>query len=98
MIEPAAYGVPVCFGPNTKNFKDVTELLLESRGAVVVKNREQLRDFIVRAYSQQKWAAEIGANAQSIVASQQGAADCSVRLLLKLLRPMMAKSRPTKAA
>ena len=29
MIEPAAYGAAVSFGPNTSNFRDVVALLLE---------------------------------------------------------------------
>ena len=28
MIEPAAYGVAACFGPNTRNFRDVVQMLV----------------------------------------------------------------------
>nr|MCS5629329.1 3-deoxy-D-manno-octulosonic acid transferase [Pirellulaceae bacterium] len=33
MIEPAAYGVTVCFGPNTSNFRDIVEMLLANSAA-----------------------------------------------------------------
>ncbi|HEV3341952.1 MAG TPA: glycosyltransferase N-terminal domain-containing protein, partial [Pirellulales bacterium] len=36
MIEPAAYGAAVCFGPNTRNFRDIVEQMLCERAAVVV--------------------------------------------------------------
>ena len=31
MIEPAAYGVAVSFGPNTQNFRDVVAALLAAK-------------------------------------------------------------------
>ena len=31
MIEPAAYGVATCFGPNTQNFRDVVAMLSDRR-------------------------------------------------------------------
>ena len=31
MIEPAAYGAAVCFGPNTWNFRDIVAALLGRR-------------------------------------------------------------------
>ncbi len=46
MIEPAAYGSAVCFGPNTWNFKDVVQLLLSSAAAHVVKDGRELQTFI----------------------------------------------------
>src|SRR5690606_20883116 len=33
MIEPAAYGVATCFGPNTRNFRDIVAALLAAGGA-----------------------------------------------------------------
>src|SRR5207344_3013030 len=33
MLEPAAYGAAVCFGPNTKNFRDIVAALLDANAA-----------------------------------------------------------------
>ena len=40
MIEPAAYGAAVLFGPNTDNFRDVVEALLSRRAARVVTDQD----------------------------------------------------------
>ncbi len=46
MIEPAALGVPVCFGPNTWNFRDAVDVLLELRRANVVRDVVELQAFL----------------------------------------------------
>ncbi|MBL9122031.1 MAG: 3-deoxy-D-manno-octulosonic acid transferase, partial [Planctomycetaceae bacterium] len=40
MIEPAAYGAAVSFGPSTRNFRDIVAALLGAEGAQVVQNGE----------------------------------------------------------
>ena len=37
MLEPAAYGAAISFGPNTRNFRDIVAQLLSAEGAVVVR-------------------------------------------------------------
>ena len=49
MLEPAAYGVATCFGPNTWNFRDIVSQLLAVDGAVVVHDEAELTDFVRRA-------------------------------------------------
>lgn len=85
MIEPAAYGVAVCFGPHTSNFRDVVELLLRREAAVVVEDGEQLRDFVRRCLEQPEFAAGLGSRAQQLVREQAGATDRTVALLGDLL-------------
>ena len=46
MIEPAAYGAAVSFGPNTRNFRDIVAALFERDAAVVVADGEQLLAFV----------------------------------------------------
>src|SRR4029079_7652805 len=41
MIDPAAYGVAVTFGPNTWNFKQVVDALLLNEAAVQVRTRAE---------------------------------------------------------
>ncbi|MCA9215446.1 MAG: 3-deoxy-D-manno-octulosonic acid transferase [Planctomycetales bacterium] len=48
MIEPAAYGSSVSFGPNTKNFRDVVQLMLAADAATVVRNGLELTEFLRR--------------------------------------------------
>ncbi len=42
MIEPAAYGAAVCFGPNTRNFRDIVAAMLAREAAVVVADGDEL--------------------------------------------------------
>ncbi len=85
MIEPAAYGAAVCFGPRTENFRDVVTLLLENDAARVVRNQQELTDFVRRCLEKPDWAHDLGHRAQQLVLSQQGATT-RTRLLLEGLR------------
>ena len=48
MIEPAAYGAAVSFGPNTRNFRDIVAQLLMADAAVVVRDGHDLTTFVER--------------------------------------------------
>jgi 3-deoxy-D-manno-octulosonic-acid transferase len=84
MIEPAAYGAAVCFGPNTWNFRDVAELLVDRGGAVVVRTGDELTRFIGRCLTDPGFADALGEKAATIVRSQQGAADRTIAWLRPL--------------
>jgi 3-deoxy-D-manno-octulosonic-acid transferase len=81
MIEPAAYGAAVAFGPNTWNFRDVVALLLAHEAAVVVRNQDELETFVRRCLADAAFAADLGSRAQQLVIEQQGAADRTLALL-----------------
>src|SRR5205085_3257612 len=57
MIEPAAYGAAVSFGPNTWNFRDIVSPLLGRDAAVVVQNEQQLESFVHRCLTDGAYAA-----------------------------------------
>ena len=48
MIEPAAMGVAVCFGPNTVNFREVSQALVAEQAAVVVNSQAAMLQFVQR--------------------------------------------------
>jgi 3-deoxy-D-manno-octulosonic-acid transferase len=100
MIEPAAYGAAVSFGPNTWNFRDVVALLLERKAAVVVRDGEQLEIFVRRCLSDPAYASDLGGRAQQLVLQQQGAADRTIALMDELARsmPQVAQIRLPEAA
>ena len=91
MLEPAAYGAAVSFGPRTHNFRDVVAALLEAEAAVVVQDGEELTSFVRRALTDADFARQLGASAQNLVKSQLGATARTVTLLETLL----AKSSPS---
>ena len=51
MIEPAAYGAAVSFGPKTHNFRDVVTALLNGQAAIVVQDGNELTTFVRRCTS-----------------------------------------------
>ncbi len=81
MIEPSAYGAGVLFGPNTCNFRDVVEMLLNHEAAKVVANAEELTAAIRDWLQHPEEAAAFGSRAQQLVLSQQGATRKTVELL-----------------
>ena len=81
MIEPAAYGAAVSFGPNTRNFRDIVATMLAHQAAVVVQNSEELEQFVRRCLAEPAFAADLGRRAQSLVQSQLGATDRTLNLL-----------------
>ncbi|MEM7452827.1 MAG: 3-deoxy-D-manno-octulosonic acid transferase [Planctomycetota bacterium] len=100
MIEPAALGVPISFGPNTRNFQAVVESLLSANAAVVVQNEDQLADFIDSSLSDPVATGQQAERANAVVRAQQGAADATVELLLQMIPQSADDSRkhvPTAA-
>lgn len=85
MIEPAAFGIPVCFGPRTENFRVIVEQLLDANAAEVVHDEHELLRFVSRALADAKWSREIGQRAQTLVLQQQGATARTIAGLRGLL-------------
>lgn len=85
MIEPAAFGIPVSFGPNTRNFRAIVQMLLENDAATVVRDHDGLTRFITRVMDDPDWANAIGQRARDLVLKNAGAADQTVRSLLAML-------------
>lgn len=87
MIEPAAYGAAVCFGPNTQNFRDIVAMMLARQAAVVVHNGQELTAFVQHALQDPAWAEQLGRRAQTLVAEQQGATQRTFEHLAELVDP-----------
>ncbi len=85
MIEPAAYGAAVCFGPNTRNFRDIVASMMAHEAAVVVQNGQGLTDFVRRCLEDPHYAAALGDRARALVATQLGATRRTFDLLAALV-------------
>jgi len=84
MIEPAAYGAAVCFGPKTKNFSDIVEMMLRDNAAQVVHDQREMEQFVRRCLEEPDFAAQLGGNAQSLVQRHVGATQKTLELLQAL--------------
>jgi 3-deoxy-D-manno-octulosonic-acid transferase len=98
MIEPAAYGAAVSFGPNTWNFRDIVATVLAHEAALVVHDGDELTAFVRLALKDPQWAATLGERARSLVKSQLGATRRTVELLAGLVTSQAEKSADRVAA
>jgi 3-deoxy-D-manno-octulosonic-acid transferase len=87
MVEAAALGKPVLFGPHTFNFKQTVDVLLEGNGAIMVKNEQQLLQTIEKCLSEPDFAEKIAHNGQEVIRKNQGATKKTITEIEKLLRP-----------
>ena len=84
MIEPAAYGAAVSFGPNTWNFRDIVAAILARDAAVVVADQEQFTRFVRRSLEEPEFAAAL-AGTPMFVQSQLGATQRTLGLVATLV-------------
>jgi 3-deoxy-D-manno-octulosonic-acid transferase len=87
MIEPAAYGIPISFGPHTANFREVVTQLLAADAATVVHDQLELNQFILRVLTDPNAARQMGQRAQTEILRHHGASDRTIQYLLGLLPP-----------
>ena len=85
MLEPAAYGAAVSFGPFTRNFLDEVARLLAADAAEIVIDGPALTGFVRRCLDTPAWAAGRGSRAAALVASQRGATATTAGLVLARL-------------
>lgn len=86
MIEPAAYGAAVLFGPNTVNFQDTVDRLLAEGAAIVVPTPDQLADEVRCLLRSLPECEAMGQRAQSVVLQQTGASERTLELLDLVMR------------
>jgi len=85
MLEPAAYGAAVCFGPHTRNFKEEVRSLLADDAAVVVADGQELTAFVRRCLAEPAWGRALGNRAAAAVRSRRGATAATARLIRERL-------------
>ena len=96
MIEPAAKGCAICFGPNTRNFKQVVELFLKHEIATVVRNENEISDLIVQTLNSSGQTANKREKARQLIISQQGATDKTVAIISSILKSTPSARRDQK--
>ena len=86
VLEPAATGVPVLFGPHTENFAEPVDILLRHGGAVRVADAVELGTTVARMASDEPLRRETGRRAREVLDRNRGALDRSVVLIEAVLR------------
>jgi len=73
LLEPAAFGIPVLFGPHTHNFEFMSESILKAGGALRVRNGTELHDVMERLLSDPGLRGRMGDRAKAFVVENRGA-------------------------
>ncbi len=84
VMEAAALGKPLLFGPHTTNFAEPVALLLEHKAAVQVADVEALVGQIDDLLRHPKKRQVIGRRGQSVIAGRRGATQRTVERILEL--------------
>jgi len=85
MIEPAAYGAAVVFGPHVWNFRDIAARLVEAGAAAQVAGAAALEAAVRRLLADAEERRRMGVAARDFVHRQQGATERTVALLGRLV-------------
>ena len=85
MLEPAAYGVAVCFGPYTRNFRTEVSELLKAEAAIVVHDGTELTNFVTQCLNDPAYSAKIGTRAQKLIEKNQGGTRLTALRILDFL-------------
>jgi len=86
MIEPAALGKAVVFGPHTSNFRDTVELLSRADAAVALRGPDELPAALDALLDDPQRREALGARARRLIEQHQGATERH----LEAVKPFLA--------
>ncbi len=84
-IEPAAAGVPVCFGPHMSNFREIALVFLRDGGAVESGSAAEVFAFAARMFGDEAEQKSMSGRARVTVEQNRGAALRTATRIVELL-------------
>ena len=84
-LEAVVYDKPVISGPSIHNFKDIYGILSNSKAGKIVKNPQELFEYMNKLLADEKFYNQICDNCKNIFAAQQGAMDFVISELKQVL-------------
>ncbi|MCU1244096.1 MAG: waaA [Acidobacteria bacterium] len=84
-IEPAADGVPVCFGPSMSNFREIARVFLRNEAAAEAGSAEEVGTFMRRMLDDAALQRSWGERARQTVLQNRGASERTARRIVELL-------------
>jgi 3-deoxy-D-manno-octulosonic-acid transferase len=85
VLEPAALGLPVAFGPHMHNFAAIAGMLLDAEAALQVRNAAALAQLMTRWLGDASLRTRLGENGRKVVESNRGALDRTLEMVDELL-------------
>jgi len=73
ILEPGIFARPIIFGQYMFNFRDIADLFLENKAAVMVNDAEELEAKIKELLSHPQGAKEMGSRAKELIENNRGA-------------------------
>jgi 3-deoxy-D-manno-octulosonic-acid transferase len=87
LLEPAAQGIPVLFGPYISEFTAISKLLLEGGGALRVSNEETLRRALAGLLADPSEARNMGARGRRVFERNKGSLDRTLAVIGERVSP-----------
>jgi len=85
ILEPAALGVPIMFGPYMINFKEITKNVLDLKAAIQCADSQIITETVMRLYKDKGYRNEMASKAKEFVKSNQGATTNTLEIIEKLI-------------
>ena len=92
-LEPAAFSKPVLFGPDMSDFIAIAQLLLESGGALQVRDAEELSAAVNMLMENSLKADEMGRNAYRVFCENKGAVARNLEIIANELSDKQSSVR-----
>ncbi|MGR9088060.1 MAG: lipid IV(A) 3-deoxy-D-manno-octulosonic acid transferase [Gammaproteobacteria bacterium] len=73
ILEAAAVGVPVMFGPHMANFKEIADAVLQQEAAVQCLNKNEIAESLLKLYAEPSLRSALAEKCRCFVRSNQGA-------------------------
>ena len=81
ILEPAFFAKPIFFGPQMFNFRDIADLFLNNKAAIVVSDGRDLKRRIAELLDNQEKALQMGESARQLISLNQGATKRSAEFI-----------------
>ena len=85
ILEPAAFGKAIVFGPHMQNFAEIASTFLEGHAAVQVRSGRELEDTLIRLLSDAAERERMGNAARAIVEANRGAKQRTLDAIARVL-------------
>lgn len=85
-LEPAAFGKPILFGPDMSDFREISKRLLESEGAIQVRDSNSLYRSTKTLLNDPKAASKMGKSAYDLLCANRGAVENTLGVIREVVR------------
>ena len=86
IVEPAKFSKPIIFGPYMNNFRAMSRMFLNADAALVVRDKDELKNKIAYVMENSDYREKIGKKAHSIIEKNRGALNKVVNEIEEFLK------------